>query len=102
WRTKNEVLKTGLGPSEASSSLIVTTAVDGAPRVAPVGLLKTTLKVSAPSAYESLMIGTLKVLVAGPAAKLTVPTVVAKSQRPKPAPCLAAQFTLNVSVSFVR
>ena len=47
--------------------------VDWAPRAAPVGLLKVTVKLSSFSGIVSLMIGTEMVWVTWPAAKVTVP-----------------------------
>src|SRR6185503_1921109 len=94
--------KIGLGPSELSLSTIVMVCVAGDPSVAPDGLLNTTLKVSFPSAYESLIIGTATVFDVSPAAKVNVPAVVVKSQRPKAVPCLVPQPTVRVSASVVR
>jgi hypothetical protein len=48
------------------------------------------------------MMGTVKVFDVSPGAKLSVPTTVAKSQRPNAWPCLVAQPTVKVSVSAVR
>ena len=50
WRTKKLVLSIGLVPFTTSLSVIVTVAVDCAPRVAPLGPLRLTVKVSVPSA----------------------------------------------------
>src|SRR5262249_7910155 len=96
------VCRIGFGPSDTSLSLMVTVAVEGEPRLPPVGLVKTTLKVSGPSPYESLIIGTSNVFAdASPAAHVSVPTTVAKSHRPKACPALLAQFTVKLSVSAV-
>src|SRR5258708_38066997 len=76
WRTKKFVLSIGFGPLLLSLSMIVTVAVDCAPKVAPEGLLRPTVKVSLPSAYESSTIATEKVFdVASPAAHVAVPMV---------------------------
>src|SRR5258707_6013603 len=81
WRTKKFVLSIGFGPLLLSLSMIVTVAVDCAPKVAPEGLLRPTVKVSLPSAYESSTIATEKVFdVASPAAHVAVANVVSSSQ----------------------
>jgi hypothetical protein len=55
---------------------MVSTAVAWLPSVAPpVGLLSVRLIVSLPSTTVSLMIGTVKVLLVSPAAKVNVPLV---------------------------
>ena len=63
------------GPVATSSSVMVTVAVAGAPRVAPpVGELRVTKKVSGPSTRVSLMIGTVKDLgEASPFSQASVP-----------------------------
>src|SRR5260370_42424936 len=82
WRTKKLVLSIGLGPFVASLSVIVTVAIDCAPRVAPEGLLRLTRKVSVPSAYESSTMATEKVFAdASPAAQVAVPIGFSYSQR---------------------
>ena len=55
---------------------MVTVAIDGAPKVAPDGLLRLTLKVSLPSMYESSLISTTKLFEVSPGAKLSVPSAV--------------------------
>src|SRR5207249_9317935 len=76
WRTKKFVLSIGFGPSTVSLSVIVTVAVDGVARLAPVGLLRLTRKVSFPSAYESSTTATEKLFAAAsPAAQVKVPIV---------------------------
>ena len=57
-------------------SMIVTVAIAGAPRVAPEGLRKLTLKVSFPSTYESSLMSTTKLFEVSPAAKRNVPMAV--------------------------
>ena len=57
-------------PFVASLSLIATVAVDGEPKVAPVGLLSATDSVSIPSANESSIMGMVKVLDTSPGAKV--------------------------------
>ena len=58
---------------EPSSSVIVSTAVAGAPRVAPpVGLASVRVTVSAGSTVVSFTIGTVTVLLVSPPPKLTV------------------------------
>jgi hypothetical protein len=59
-----------------SSSTIVTVAVAGEPRIAPEGSLKLTVKVSLFSKSASLITGMMKLLLASPAAKRSVPAVV--------------------------
>src|SRR5260370_40359083 len=76
WRTKKFVLSIGFGPLLLSLSMIVTVAVDCAPKVAPEGLLRPTVKVSLPSAYESSTIATEKDAEVWPAAKSSVPIVI--------------------------
>src|SRR5258708_2188141 len=74
--TKKIVLSIGFRPLLLSLSIIVTVAVDCAPRVAPLGLLRPMVKVSLPSAYESSMIAIEKVFAdASPAAQIAVPIV---------------------------
>src|SRR5437899_6305596 len=69
--TKASLSSTGLVAGSTASSLIVTVAVDGSARPAPLpGLDRVTVKVSGPSTYESCVVSTLKVLLApSPAAK---------------------------------
>src|SRR6266550_2904670 len=75
-RTKKFVLSIGLGPFVASLSMMVTVAVDCAPRVAPEGLLRPMVKVSPPSAYESSTMAIEKDFDdASPAAQVAVPMV---------------------------
>ena len=63
----------GVGVGAASSFVIVKTAVAGAPWIAaPIALLSVRLTVSSPSKTLSSQIGTLKVLLVSPAAKLNV------------------------------
>ena len=86
-RTKKFVPSIGFGPFTVSLSMIVTVAVDGVPKLAPVGLLKPTRKVSFPSAYESSTMATEKVFAAAsPAAHVRVPNVKMKSQRGEAVP----------------
>src|SRR6266852_6186891 len=74
WRTKKFVPSIGFGPLLTSLSVIVTVAVDCAPRVAPLGLLSPMVKVSVPSAYESSTMATEKVFGdASPAAQVAMP-----------------------------
>src|SRR5713101_3222826 len=68
WRTKKSVLSIGFGPLVTSLSVMVTVAVACAPRVAPEGPLRLTVKLSLPSAYESSTMATEKVLEVSPAA----------------------------------
>src|SRR5712691_8521480 len=75
WRTKKFVLSIGLGPLTVSLSMMVTVAVDCAPKVAPLGLLRLTVKVSLPSAYESSTMAIEKDLEVSPAANVMVPLV---------------------------
>ena len=63
--------------SAVSSSLMVTVAVAGVPRVAPCGFVSVTWKVSAPSKCVSLMSGTTNVLTASPGLNVSVSIVVA-------------------------
>src|SRR6266850_364031 len=70
WRTKKFVLSIGLGPFVVSLSMIVTVAVDCVPNVAPDGLLRPTVKVSVPSAYESSIIATENDFEVSPAVKV--------------------------------
>jgi hypothetical protein len=48
----------GLIPFANSLSIILTLAVESAPRIPPEGLLRVTSKLSGPSRYESSMIKT--------------------------------------------
>src|SRR5258708_3937566 len=76
WRTKKFVLSIGFGPFVSSSSMMVTVAVDCDARAAPLGLLRLIVKLSVPSAYESLTMATEKVFAdASPAAQVAVPMV---------------------------
>src|SRR5229473_482950 len=75
WRTKKLVLSIGFGPFVLSLSMMVTVAVDCVPRVAPEGLLRLTVKVSFPSAYESSTMATEKDFEVSPAANCKVPRV---------------------------
>src|SRR6266705_1654840 len=88
-RTKKLVPSIGFGPSTVSLSMMVTVAVDGVPKLAPVGLLRLTRKVSLPSAYESSTMATEKLFdVASPAAHVNVPIVLMKSQRGEAVPLI--------------
>src|SRR5258708_4962333 len=75
WRTKKLVLSIGLGPVVVSLSTIITVAVDCVPKLAPDGLLRLTVKVSFPSAYESSTIAMEKDLEVSPAANDIMPSV---------------------------
>src|SRR5260370_39794811 len=75
WRTKKFVLSIGFGPFVLSLSMMVTVAVDCGPKVAPDALLRLTVKVSFPSAYESSTIAIEKDFEVSPAAKAIVPRV---------------------------
>src|SRR6266849_2850163 len=100
-RTKKFVLSIGLGPFVASLSVIVTVAVDCAPRVAPEGLLGLIRKVSVPSAYEASTMATEKVFAdASPAAQVAVPIVFSYSQRGEAVPLKTLQF-VNAASSIV-
>ncbi len=60
----------------ASSSVIVTVAPAGEPRFAPPAAFESvTWKLSFPSCVESLVTGTVKLLLASPGPKLSVPLV---------------------------
>src|ERR1051325_11475444 len=86
WRTKNAMpalspCRIGFGLFGASLSKIVIVAIAGVLSVAPEGFERASWNVSGPSAIESSMIGIESVFVVSPAAKESVPTTVAKSQR---------------------
>src|SRR5712692_1778526 len=91
-RTKKFVLSIELGPVVVSLSTIITVVVDGVPSAAPVGLLRLTVKLSVPSAYESSMIATENDFEVSPEAKVTVPMVLMKSQRGEATPLKTLQF----------
>src|SRR5207245_9366023 len=71
-RTKKLVLSIGFGPFVTSLSMIVTVAVDCAPSVAPLGLLRLTVNVSLSSTYESSMMATEDVFDVSSAAQVLV------------------------------
>src|SRR2546425_12548837 len=61
WRTKKFVLSIGFGPFTVSLSTIVTVALDGAASAAPEAPIRTSVKVSFPSAHEASTMATEKV-----------------------------------------
>ena len=77
WRTKKGVVSMGFVPVAESLSVMLMVADEFGPRLAPVGLLKETVKVSVPSDQTSSTTGMKMVEVLSPAAKRSVPVVVA-------------------------
>src|SRR5206468_9992961 len=68
-------------PISVSLSLIWSVAMPGAPMVAPTGLLRESVSVSAPSAYASSLISTGNALLLSFALKTMVPRPKVKSPR---------------------